>query len=147
MQHWGAYKHCCCGKAITVTYSEYVCVYMVLGIQYAKHMRCVALSFVPCLALPYFSTLSHKWHDFWKKLLNIICVSISETFLTLRRSHWNTIINVHRCLCKVPVSSSYLYKAFYILYRFSKNTEVSYFMKILPVEISLFLANRQKYEA
>jgi hypothetical protein len=30
------------------------------------------LSPVTCLALPYFSTLPHKWLDFWKEVLLLI---------------------------------------------------------------------------
>jgi hypothetical protein len=40
---------------------------------------------VACLALPYFSTLSHEGHDSEKKLLNIKCVfsfSIQHFFMT-----------------------------------------------------------------
>jgi hypothetical protein len=47
-----------------------------LSIQHATRMRCVVLSSVACLAAPYFSTLSHIWHDFRKKLLNIKCVCV-----------------------------------------------------------------------
>ena len=47
---------------------------------------CAILSFVACTAVQNFSTLSHKRHEFRKKLLNIKCVSkLSETFLSLRR--------------------------------------------------------------
>jgi hypothetical protein len=34
-----------------------------LVIQHAMHLRRIMLSFVACLTLPYFSTLSHKRHD------------------------------------------------------------------------------------
>ena len=50
-------NHCCSGKAISVSYSE--CVSVALVIQHAKLMRCMILSSAACLALPYFSTLSH----------------------------------------------------------------------------------------
>ena len=86
------------------------------------------------LPLPYISTLSHKWHNFKKKLLNKkMCVfslqCLSETFLSLRRIQQGIITNVHRSSCKVPV----------ILFRFqSKQTWIflTYFWKILKYKIS-----------
>jgi hypothetical protein len=55
----------CRGKAISVTYSE--CLSVSLVIQHEMRMRHIILSSVACVA-PYFSTLSHKEHDFREKL-------------------------------------------------------------------------------
>jgi len=46
---------------------NYECVSLALGIQHPKYMRHIILSSVACLALPYFSTLSHIRYYFRKK--------------------------------------------------------------------------------
>jgi len=52
-------------KAVRITCSE--CVFVALGIQHAKRMRCIILWSVACLALPCFFRISHKRHDFRKE--------------------------------------------------------------------------------
>ena len=54
-------NHCCCGKAMSI--AQYQVVYL--------QCACATWSFVTCPALHYFSTFSHKRHDFRKKILEI----------------------------------------------------------------------------
>jgi hypothetical protein len=59
-------NHCCSGKAISFRYSE--CVFVALGIQHSMRMRHIILSFVVCVPLQHFSTISHIGHDFRKQI-------------------------------------------------------------------------------
>jgi hypothetical protein len=102
-----SHNHLCRGKAIIITNSESVSIALV--IQHAKRMRRIILSSVACLAVPYLSTLSHKRHGFRETVIELqMCVlifstNLSETFLILRRTERDIIINVLRSSCKVLV--------------------------------------------
>jgi len=54
----------CREKAIIITCSEGVSVALI--VQHAKRMRRIILSAMACLAVPHFSTLSHRQLDFRK---------------------------------------------------------------------------------
>ena len=85
-----SFSHFCSGKAIRITYS--VSVFVALVIKHERRMRHIILSSVACTVVQYFSTLSHKRHDFKEKKKFIghkICVLVclqpsSETFLNPR---------------------------------------------------------------
>ena len=64
---------------MSITYSA--CVSVALVIQHAKRVRTIVLSFMACLALPYFSTLFHKVQYFWEKkiIVHKMCVLIFST--------------------------------------------------------------------
>jgi hypothetical protein len=70
-------NHCFRGKALSITYSE--CVSVALGIWHEKRMGRI-ISSVICPAVQYFSTLSHKRHDFREKAIeHEMCVLIFST--------------------------------------------------------------------
>jgi len=92
--------HCCSGKAINITYYEFV--FVALGNQHAMHMRHIVLSSVACRAVPCFSTLSHQRHDVLKQFIERkMCVVIFSVTFVSSISH--STVNVDRLLCKVPV--------------------------------------------
>ena len=70
--------------------------------------RRIILPSVACLAVPFFSILPHKQHDFRKKIIEHKCVFLfslqllSETFLILRITEGDININVHMSSCSVP---------------------------------------------
>jgi hypothetical protein len=83
---------------MSITYSESV--FVALIIQHSKRMRHIMWSYVACLALPCFSTLTRKRHDFRKlfvehKMCLLIFSTISsETFFILRRNERDMVKNV-----------------------------------------------------
>ena len=58
---------------VTVESKKYyvcrMCVSVALGIQHEKRMRRILLPSVTCVVVPQLATLSHKRHDFRKKLI------------------------------------------------------------------------------
>ena len=79
----------CMCVCVLVCLCVFVSVCVASVIQLARHMRRVTLSSVTCLAVPYFSTLTHKRHDFCKKkkLLKVNCVLIFSTNFVLEIPH------------------------------------------------------------
>jgi len=91
-------NHCCSATAIRITYSE--CVPVALVMQYAMRMRHNVLPSLACLAVQCVSTVSHKWHDFRKKITeHKMCVLIfSRTFVwTISHSKKNSARYYHKC--------------------------------------------------
>ena len=84
-----------------------VCVCAALVIQHANRLRRIALSYVTCLAVTYFSKLFQTVKIFGKTLREIKCVLFSlqllcETFLILRRIV-RDIINLESLHVKFPL--------------------------------------------
>ena len=75
-----------CWRVKTTNITYYECVFVALVIQHEMQMRRITriLSAVVCLALPYFTTLSHTRHEVWgEKLLNIIFFFVNKAFSAL----------------------------------------------------------------
>jgi hypothetical protein len=73
-------------------------------------MRRIILMSVASLTVPYFSTLAHKWHDFWGRIVEYkMCVLICATLLSkiifiVKTIQRGIIKNIRRYSCKVPDS-------------------------------------------
>ena len=81
-------------------YIFWVCVSVTLVIQHAQWMYCIILSSVACLAVPSFSTLSHKWHDFCKKVIKhkMFLLIFCTTFVwNISHSKKNSVGHYHKC--------------------------------------------------
>jgi len=108
-------------------------------------MLSIILSSVACLSLPCIFTLSHKGQDFRKKkdIEHKMCAFIfstilSENFPILEGIQGGIMINVHRSPRRVPVILVRFLIEIEFSRRFSKNSQISNFMKIRPVGTELF---------
>ena len=109
---------------------------------------CAILSSVACPALQHFSTLSHKWHDFWgekvtggKKCIFWFSPQLySETFLDLRRIRWDIFIKIHGSRRQVPVILARYWSTDFSREIFEKYT-IMKFMKISSAGAESFLAD------
>ena len=74
-------NHCCRAKTRSITYSE--CVSVASVIQHPNRMRRIVLLSVTCLAVVYFSTLSHKARCWGEKLIEhkIYVLILSANFV------------------------------------------------------------------
>jgi hypothetical protein len=110
------------------------CARIALLIQHATCMHHIVTSFLTPMAPPYFSTLSHKWHNFREKRLNIKYVFlffleiVCKTFLILRRIWRDIAVSVKRCYVKYRYSCRIFMKK-NSLDRFSKKSQIPNFFK------------------
>jgi hypothetical protein len=138
---------CACACVCVVCVCVCVCVcgvrVCVCGLSYPtcnEHAPC----HVSCPALQYFSTLSHKRHNFRKKVTEhkmcvfIFSTPLPEIFVILRRTEGDIIQNVYCFLYKVPVILVRFDWKLIFLNRCSHYTHISNFMKIRSVGDQLF---------
>ena len=77
-----------------------MCVCVALVVQHARRMRRIILTSIACLAVPCFLTLSHKRHDFRKKVTEYkMCVLIfyTTTLRNLSRFKKNSAGYYNKC--------------------------------------------------
>jgi hypothetical protein len=102
-------NHCCCGKAIIITYAECVCV---CDLNYPARKAHAPYNIVTWGLSGYtiFLHIIPRTELFFRKEVTdhktrvlTFSTSLSETFLIVRRTERDTIKTEHWCLCQEPV--------------------------------------------
>jgi hypothetical protein len=142
------HNHYCCVKAVSTTYFE--CVFVALLIQHAKRLLHIILLFVACLAVSYFSKLSHKLYNFGENITEhkmcvlIFSTTLSEALLTLRRNGeiliWMYILYVFMLSTRYSCESVMQFESSWHIFKKSSNIK---FHKIHPVGVKLFHVDRE----
>ena len=129
-----------------------VCVYVaqLSDMQITPFLRHATSSPLGCLAVPHFATLSHKWYNFWKKVIEqknvyfYFSTNLSEKFLILRRIQQDITTNVqYRSSCTVTIILVRFEWHSNFLGRDSKSSQEPNLMEICPVGAKLCHADRQ----
>jgi hypothetical protein len=81
-----------------------------------------------------------------KKFTLIFSTILSEIYLFLKTKKRDTVKNVHVSSCKAAVILVQIQSDFSFHERFSKNTQLSNFIKIRPVGRALFHVDEQRLE-
>jgi len=123
-------------------------VFVAVGSQHVERMSCV-FSICGLSGCIIFFNIITQMTWFSGKNLNIKCVfwispqNFTETFRILRRIQRNIIVNIHTYLCKVRVIFVVCLLLLNLFDIFSKNTQISNFTKIHPVEAESLHAARR----
>jgi hypothetical protein len=110
MRHFSP-NYFCREKAISIKYSE--CGSVALVIQHKMRMRRTILPCVTRLAVPYFTTLCHKWNGFLKKDIDykIMCFDFIYIFV---QNIPILITNERDIVVHVQTSLTFRHRASYI---------------------------------